>query len=82
VNLATWNVRGLAHEVDELESEPKRIKIDISIVSETKGKLKGTTDLKDYIPNLRVYKPHLFDKNLPSKIGVRLIDGISFFKRT
>jgi hypothetical protein len=25
---------------------------------------------------LRVYKPHSFDKNLPSKIGVWLIHGI------
>jgi hypothetical protein len=25
------------------------------------------------IPYLRVYKPHIFGKNLPSKIGVRLI---------
>jgi hypothetical protein len=27
-------------------------------------------------PYLRVYKPHFFDKNLTSKIGVRLIHGI------
>jgi hypothetical protein len=25
---------------------------------------------------LRVYKPHFFDKNLTSKIGVRLMHGI------
>jgi hypothetical protein len=29
------------------------------------------------VPYLRVYKPHFFDKNLPSKIGVRLIYGIN-----
>jgi hypothetical protein len=29
-----------------------------------------------YMPYLRVYKPQFFDKNLPSKIGVRLIHGI------
>jgi uncharacterized membrane protein len=28
------------------------------------------------IPYLCVYKPHFFDKNLPSKIGVRLVHGI------
>jgi hypothetical protein len=28
------------------------------------------------IPHLRVYKPHFFDKNLPSKIGMRLVHGI------
>jgi hypothetical protein len=28
------------------------------------------------LPYLRVYKPHFFDKNLPSKIGVRLLHGI------
>jgi hypothetical protein len=44
VNLATWNVRGQAHKVDELESELKRMKIDICIVTETKKKPKGTTD--------------------------------------
>jgi hypothetical protein len=30
------------------------------------------------LPYLRVYKPHFFDKNLPSKIGVQLIYGILF----
>jgi hypothetical protein len=29
-----------------------------------------------YVPYLRVHKPHFFDKNLPSKIGERLIHGI------
>jgi hypothetical protein len=28
---------------------------------------------------LHVYKPHIFDKNLPYKIGVQLIHGILFF---
>jgi hypothetical protein len=28
------------------------------------------------ITYLRVYKPHFFDKNLPSEIGVLLIHGI------
>jgi hypothetical protein len=28
------------------------------------------------IPYLRMYKPHLFDKNLPPKIWVRLMHGI------
>jgi hypothetical protein len=28
------------------------------------------------IPYLRVYKTHFFDRNLPSKIGVRLIHGM------
>jgi hypothetical protein len=28
------------------------------------------------VPYLRMYKPHFFDKNLHSKIGVRLIHGI------
>jgi hypothetical protein len=28
------------------------------------------------LPYLRMYKPHFFDKNLPSKIGVRLIHGV------
>jgi hypothetical protein len=31
---------------------------------------------KAYIPYLRVYKQHFFDKNLPSKIGVRQKHGI------
>jgi hypothetical protein len=30
------------------------------------------TELTFDIPYLRMYKPHFFDKNLPSKIGVRL----------
>jgi hypothetical protein len=34
------------------------------------------------IPYLRVYKPHFFDKNLPSKIGVRLMHGILFLLTT
>jgi hypothetical protein len=28
------------------------------------------------LPYLHMYKPHFFDKNLPFKIGVRLIHGI------
>jgi hypothetical protein len=28
------------------------------------------------IPYLRVYKPHFSDKNLPSRIGARLVNGI------
>jgi hypothetical protein len=48
VNLAAWNVRGQAHKVDEVESEQKRMKIDICIVTETKKKLKSMTDLKAY----------------------------------
>jgi hypothetical protein len=35
-----------------------------------------------HIPYLRVYKPHFFDKNLPSKIGVRLIHGMLFLLTT
>jgi hypothetical protein len=31
------------------------------------------------IPYLRVHKPHFFDKNLPSKTGVRLMHGICAF---
>jgi hypothetical protein len=34
------------------------------------------------IPYLRVYKPLFFYKNLPSKIGVRLIHGILFLLTT
>jgi hypothetical protein len=34
------------------------------------------------IPNLHVKKPHFFDKNLSSKIGVRLIHGILFLLTT
>jgi hypothetical protein len=29
-----------------------------------------------YIPYLHVYKPHFFVKNLPFKIGMRLIHGM------
>jgi hypothetical protein len=36
----------------------------------------GTRVQRNILPYLRVYKPHFFDKNLPSKIGVRLIHGI------
>jgi hypothetical protein len=28
------------------------------------------------LPYLRMYKPHFFGKNLPPKIGVRLIHGV------
>jgi hypothetical protein len=31
---------------------------------------------KGPIPYLRVFQPHFFDKNLPSKMWVRLIHGI------
>jgi hypothetical protein len=33
-------------------------------------------DIVVFSPYLRVYKPHFFDKNLPSRIGVRLINGV------
>jgi hypothetical protein len=35
-----------------------------------------------WIPYLRVYKPHFFDNNLPSKIGVRFMHGIFFLLTT
>jgi hypothetical protein len=39
------------------------------------GFLKSFTSV---VPYLRLYKPHFFDKNLPSKIGMRLTNGILY----
>jgi hypothetical protein len=36
---------------------------------------------KRHGPYLRVYEPHFFDKNFPSKIGLRLMHGILSFWR-
>lgn len=46
---ATWNVRGLTHKEEELQNELKRANVDICLLTETKKKMKGTTELKDYI---------------------------------
>ena len=49
LKLATWNVRGLMNKEEELQNELKKMNIDIGIITETKKKLKGTKEYKDYL---------------------------------
>jgi hypothetical protein len=44
--------------------------------AEAAGLPPATLKRKIRLPHLRMYKPQFFDKNLPSKIGVRLKHGI------
>ncbi|KAJ4428365.1 hypothetical protein ANN_24384 [Periplaneta americana] len=46
--LATWNARGIIHKEIELEKELYDQNIDVAIISETKKKMKGSANLKDY----------------------------------
>jgi hypothetical protein len=41
LKVATWNVRGIAEKTEELQTELLKMKIDISIITETKKKNKG-----------------------------------------
>lgn len=47
-NLATWNVRGLNKKDEELVEELKKRQIDIAVISETKKKGRGSTEMGDY----------------------------------
>lgn len=48
IKIATWNVRGIHNKIDELEEELKDKNIDLAIITETKKKQKGSSDLKEY----------------------------------
>ena len=49
LRIATWNVRGLCNKEDELMKELTNARIDIAVIPETKKKLQGSTEFKDYI---------------------------------
>jgi len=49
VKVATWNVRGNAEKMEELQTELLKRKIDIAIVKETKKKNKGSEDIGNYV---------------------------------
>jgi exonuclease III len=48
-NLATWNVRGINYKEHELDSILNESNIKITAITETKKKLKGTTESQNYI---------------------------------
>ena len=48
LNICTWNVRGISNKTEQLEKELKDRNIDIALITETKKKMKGTTDLNSY----------------------------------
>jgi len=41
LKVATWNVRGIAEKMEELQTELLKKKIYIAIITETKKKIKG-----------------------------------------
>jgi exonuclease III len=47
--VATWNVRGITHKLDELNRELRNRKIDIAVISEIKRKSKGSKELENYV---------------------------------
>ncbi|PSN49897.1 hypothetical protein C0J52_14949 [Blattella germanica] len=49
IKIATCNVRGLTNKEEELLNDLKKMNIDIGIITETKKKLKGTTEYRDYL---------------------------------
>jgi hypothetical protein len=50
LQIATWNVRGISHKLEEeLTKELEERKLDTAIVSETKKKNKGSTDIGSYV---------------------------------
>jgi exonuclease III len=49
LKIAVWNVRGICNKETELGRELKAANTDIAIIPETKKKLKGTKDLRDYV---------------------------------
>jgi exonuclease III len=49
LKIATRNVRGISYKLEELTKELEERKIDTVIVSETKKKNKGSTDIGSYV---------------------------------
>ena len=49
IKIGTWNVRSLTHKEQELCEELENNQIQIAVITETKKKLKGTNELKNYI---------------------------------
>jgi len=49
MKIATWNVRGIAEKMEELQTELLKRKIDIAILTETKNKNKGLEDIGNYV---------------------------------
>jgi len=49
LKVATWNVRGIAEKMEELQRELLKRKIDIAIITETKKKSKGSEDISNYL---------------------------------
>ena len=45
--IGVWNVRGLAHKEVKLQLELKLMRVDITIIPETKNTLKGLKELKE-----------------------------------
>ena len=49
LKVATWNVRGIAEKVEELQTELLKRKTDIAIITKTKRKNKGSEDIGHYV---------------------------------
>ena len=49
MKIATWNVRGIAGKMEELQTGLLKRKTDIVIITETKKKNKGSEDIGNYI---------------------------------
>jgi len=49
LKIATWNVRGIVEKTEELQKELMKRKIDITILTETKKKNKGSEDIGHYV---------------------------------
>ena len=47
--MGTWNVRGLSIKESELVRLLKKRSVNITLVTETKKKLRGTKDMKDFV---------------------------------
>jgi hypothetical protein len=47
--IPTWNVRGIAHKEEELDSVLNKKQIEIAAITEPKKKLEGTMETNNYI---------------------------------
>jgi exonuclease III len=47
--IPTWNVRGIAHKEEELDSLLNKKQIEIAAITESKKKLKATKETNNYI---------------------------------
>jgi hypothetical protein len=79
IRFGTWKVRSLyrSGSLKTVSRELSKRKLDLVGVQGVRCDKDGTEPADDKtLPCLHLYKPHFFDKNLPSKIRVRLMHGI------